>query len=241
MSTIDRSSPIPLYFQLKQILLDKIGNEEWLTGNLIPSEQELQETYGLSRTTVRQTLSELVNEGFLDRQRGRGTFVTTPKITHNPGDRQGVSDYLRQHGIEPGWQVIEREYRIGEEGICEKLLLPAGSELFYLHRMRLANGEAIGSHKAYFPKGIAGQLNIDLLEEGGSLHYLSEAPKLATSKAIRSIEATLATEEEHTLLDVDIGAPILQIERVTIAEDGKPLEFLVASYRGDRFKYQVTI
>lgn len=238
---IDRSSPIPLYFQLKQILLEKIDHAEWGAGDLIPSEQELQETYGLSRTTVRQTLSEMVNEGLLDRQRGRGTFVTAPKFTHNPGDRQGVSDYLRQQGIEPGWQVLQKGWEVAPKEISEKLLLPTDSEVYSVHRLRLANGEAIGYHTAYVPPAAAKHINENSLEDGGSLNYLTGAPRLSTSKATRSIEATLATEDDHRWLGIGVGDAILHIERVVLAEDGTPLEYLLAFYRGDRFKYQITI
>ena len=99
MTVLDRNSPIPLYYQLKNVLLTKIQQSEWQAGDLIPSEQELQETFGLSRTTVRQTLSELVNEGWLSRHRGRGTFVTHPTMTHNPIRRLGASEYLEQQGF----------------------------------------------------------------------------------------------------------------------------------------------
>ena len=240
-TTIDRSSPIPLYFQLKQILLNKIEKQEWRAGDLISSEQELQNTYGLSRTTVRQTLSDMVNEGLLDRQRGRGTFVTTPKFTHNPGDRQGASDYLRQQGIEPGWQVIQKGWETATADVCAKLNLSADSAVYCLRRLRLANGEAIGHHIAYIPAVAAEYINTDLLETGGSLNYLSDMPLIAKSKATRAIEATLATKEETQWLSVASGDAILHIERVALAENGTPLEFLLASYRGDRFKYQVTI
>lgn len=241
MTTVNRSSPIPLYFQLKQILVSKIDQKEWHAGDLIPSEQELQDTYGLSRTTVRQTLSEMVNEGLLDRQRGRGTFVTAPKFTHNPSNRQGVSDYLRQQGIDPGWRVLQKGWEVAPDEVCEKLATNTGSEAYCVHRLRLANGEPIGYHIAYVSPTTAEHIQNDWLETGGSLYYLSEAPKTATSKATRSIEATLATEHDHSWLGVEVGAAILHIERVTLAEDGTPLEFLLASYRGDRFKYQVTI
>lgn len=239
--TIDRSSPIPLYFQLKQILLQKIKLAEWDAGDLIPSEQELQDTYGLSRTTVRQTLAEMVNEGLLDRQRGRGTFVTTPKFTHNPGDRQGVSEFLRDQGIEPGWKVVQKGWEAAPAEVCEKLDLDINSEVYCLHRLRLANGDPIGYHTAYIAPNVAESIDENLLEVGGSLNYLSEAPLLATSKATRSIEAILATEDEHRWLEVEVGDPILHIERIVLAEDGSPLEYLLAYYRGDRFKYQITI
>lgn len=241
MTVLDRESPIPLYFQLKQLLLEKIEQGEWRPGDLIPSEQELQDSYGLSRTTVRQTLSELVNEGRLDRQRGRGTFVTKPKFTHDPSNRLGASDYLRQQGIEPGWQLLEVGWASPDEEVNKKLGLTAVTSPFFLTRLRLANGEPIGYHIAYLPPFVAEHINEKALEEGGSLRYLRSVPQMATSKAARTIEATAATKREAELLGIKIGDPILQIERLLTAEDGTPLELLWASYRGDRFKYQVTL
>ncbi len=240
MTVLDRASPIPLYFQLKQVLLEKIEQAEWRPGDLIPTEQELQDNYGLSRTTVRQTLTELVNEGRLDRQRGRGTFVTKPKFTHNPNNRLGASEYLRQQGIEPGWKLIDAAWIQPPEDVNLKLKIPLDSQVYRIRRLRLANGEAIGYHLAYLPASVAAQINQDVLEEGGSLRYLRNVPQMETSKASRTIEASAAAELEVKWLGLKLGEPVLLIERIITAEDGTPLELLWASYRGDRFKYQVT-
>lgn len=241
MTVIDRSSPVPLYFQLKQILVDKIDQVEWQAGDMIPSEQELQETYGLSRTTVRQTLSELVNQGLLDRQRGRGTFVTKPKFTHNPSDRKGITEFLRESGIHPGWRVVQKTVGTGPLHATQRLEVSEDSELFCLQRLRLANDEPIGFHIAYVAPFMIEQIDESVFEEGESLRYLHQSPYMNGSKAQRVIEARLATETDQELLDVEIGQPILHIERLITAENGRPLELLFASYRGDRFKYQVTI
>lgn len=241
MTVLDRESPIPLYFQLKQVLLEKIEQAEWRPGDLIPSEQELQDNYGLSRTTVRQTLSELVNEGRLDRQRGRGTFVTKPKFTHDPSNRLGATDYLRQQGIEPGWRLLNTGWVAAIEDANDKLQLPSDADLFCIRRLRLANNEAVGYHIVYLPTFVAEQINEKTLEEGGSLRYLRNVPHMHNSKAARTIEATAATKLEVEWLGMKLGEPVLQIERLLTAEDGTPLELLWASYRGDRFKYQVTI
>ena len=241
MTTIDRTSPVPLYFQLKQILLDKIEHVEWKAGDMIPSEQELQETYGLSRTTVRQTLSEMVNQGLLDRQRGRGTFVKKPTFTHDPSNRKGVTEFLRESGIHPGWRVIRASVGIAPVHVAEKMEVSEETELFCLERLRLANEEPIGCHIAYVAPFLIEQIDKSVFEEGESLRYLHQSPYLNGSKAQRVIEAQLATADEQALLDVEIGQPILHIERIITGEDGRPLELLYASYRGDRFKYKVTL
>ncbi len=241
MLTLDRNSPIPLYHQLKQILLEKMAQGEWKAGDLLPSEQELQDTYGLSRITVRQTLGEMVNDGLLLRQRGRGTFVARAKIAHDPAQRFGISDYMRQQGIEPGWQVIDEGWMAAPPSVAEALQLSADGQVYRIRRLRLANDERIGYHLAYLPPTSAEFIHRNALLEGESLAYLQTHPQMATSRAHRTIEAIPAGDDETEWLNIEPDAPILRIQRLITAEDGTVLEFLCASYRGDRFKYQITI
>ncbi|WP_420630134.1 GntR family transcriptional regulator [Candidatus Leptofilum sp.] len=241
-TTMDRTSPIPLYFQLKQVLLQQIEQGEWQPGDMIPGEQELQETFGLSRTTVRQTLAELVNEGRLHRQRGRGTFVTRPKFAHDPNVRPGAAGYLQSEGLTPGWQVISADW-VAEppEGVRERLKIDKTIRVFRVHRLRLANDEPIGYHFAYVPELFFPHLNLERLTEGGSMRYLRDVPQMHNSVTQRTIEATAANGPEIEMLGATSGEPILTIERLILADDGTPIELLWAAYFGDRFKYQVTI
>lgn len=238
---IDRSSPIPLHYQLRQYLLAKIESGEWQPGDLIPGELELQDTYGISRTTIRQTLSELVFEGRLVRQRGKGTFVAGDKFTHNPRNHQGLTYQLEEQGVTPGWRILDERQVTAPAAVREALALGGKVQVTRLRRLRLADAQPIGLHTVYLPDEIAGQMNREALCEGESLRYLSHLPQLQESRAHRTIEAVAATEADAKLLDVEPGSPILQIERLIIAADGTPLEYLQARYRGDRFKYQITL
>ena len=240
MTRIDRSSPLPLYSQLKAILLQRI-EREWEPGELIPGESALEETYGLSRITVRQALSELVNEGYLHRQRGRGTFVTRTKFTHDPAQRLALTDTMRQQGVTPGWRVLDSGYCEATEETAERLGVEAGSSIFILKRLRLADEEAIGYHIAIVPGAQAAHINKDALDKDGSLYYLRNAPGMAGSKAHRTLEAKGASEGVAKLLGLEPHAPVLHIERVTVAKEGVPIELLSATYRGDRFKYTISL
>lgn len=239
MSPIDRSSPLPLHHQLKQRLLEKIESGEWKPDDLIPSEQELQDQFGLSRTTVRQALSDLVHEGLLVRERGRGTFVTPPKMTHSPDARKGLTDFMLEQGITPGWKVLEKGVVTASKETAVNLNLPLKSRVYRLRRLRLAEEKPIGIHTAFLPEAIAAQINEADLLVGGSLHYISHIPQMMTSRASRIIEAVPASEPDVSLLHITPGSPILQITRVVRSSGGEPLEYLQARYRGDRFKYQI--
>lgn len=239
MQKVDRNSPLPLHYQLKQHLLEKIESGEWKPNDLIPSEQELQDTFGLSRITVRQALSDLVYEGLLIRERGRGTFVAPPKMTHSPEERRSLTEFMMEKGIKPGWQVIEKGFIEANKEVASKLNVPHKTRVYRIRRLRLAADEAIGHHTAYLPESISGQINEAGLLDGGSLNYISHIPQITASHATRSIEAVAASDLDVKLLHMTLGSPVLMIQRVVLSASGEPLEFLQARYRGDRFKYQI--
>jgi GntR family transcriptional regulator len=240
MTQLDRSSPLPLHYQLKQILLEKIEQGEWKPGDLIPGEAELQTTYGLSRITVRQALTDLVYEGRLTRQRGRGTFVAPPKFEHNPARHRGINYYLTQQGLTPGWRVLETGWARPSAQVRRQLALPPEARAYCIRRLRLANDQPVGYLVAWLPEAIAEQINHEALTEGESLRYLRHLPQMHRSSAERSLEAVAAGAVEAKLLGLPKNAPLMRIERLVRAADGAPLEYLVALYRGDRLKYQFT-
>jgi GntR family transcriptional regulator len=199
----------------------------------------LQDTFGLSRITVRQALSDLVYEGLLIRERGRGTFVAPPKMTHSPEERRSLTEFMLEKGIKPGWQVIEKGFVEANKEVASKLKLPHKTRVYRIRRLRLAEDQAIGHHTAYLPESVSDQINEAGLLEGGSLNYISHIPQMATSHATRSIEAIAASDLDVKLLHMTLGSPVLMIQRVVLSAAGEPLEFLQARYRGDRFKYQI--
>lgn len=241
MGSIDRASPIPLYYQLKKILLDRIERGEWTPGAIIPSEKELESSYGLSRTTVRQTLAELVTEGFLIRQRGRGTFVAQPKLTYNAGGGIEVSDAMREQGFTLGWRLLDSQWVPAPIYAAKALKVPPNSRVFCIRRLRLAGGELIGYHIAYLPETWAQSINVERLTEGDSLAYLRHFLPTQNPRIERTLEARLAGELEADLIELGAGAPILHLERVVFSEANEPVEYLKAAFCGDRLKYRITM
>jgi GntR family transcriptional regulator len=239
MKTIERNTPIPLYYQLKQLLAERITKGEWQPGDMLPTEEQLQEQYGLSRTTVRQALRELELEGLISRHRGRGTFVSRPKISHSPDPHFNLTTYLTEEGMRPGWQVISAEWTPTTEEVAERLALKAGQLVYQLRRLRLANGEPIGYHIAHVIPALAESIDESLLDQGGSLDYLHATGQLDQSYANRTIEAILASDEVARRLDSIKGSPILMIRRRVFNSAGVPVEDMRAMYRGDSFQYRV--
>ncbi len=241
IAVLDRTSPVPLYFQLKQIIIDKIERNEWDPGQPIPSEQELQDLYGLSRTTVRQALSELVIEGRLVRQRGKGTFIVQQKLTHTPQRPQGLVRLMIDRGLRPGWRILSIEWTSPPYEVQHLLNLDPDTQTLHIRRLRLANEQPIGYHQVWLPPSIADQINRDALIEGDSLAYLRHLPTVSGGHTVRTIESIAAEATESELLGVREGEPLLLIQRVLYASDDTPLELMEALYCGDQFKYQIVL
>jgi GntR family transcriptional regulator len=237
--SLDSKSPIPLYFQLKQILIEEIEKGTWNSGDMMPTEHQLQEQYNVSRTTVRQAMQELELEGKIIRYRGRGTFVAKPKVSHSPEHYPTLTDHLLEQGITPGWQVLSSEWQAAPHDIAEQLQIDPGERVFCLRRLRLENTEPIGYHTAYVSPHFADAIDEKHFAEGGSLRYLQNQELLEHSTATRVLEAVPATPEEADLLHVVKGAPMLLIRRVVISPDGQPIEAFRGIYRGDRFEYHI--
>jgi len=241
MKTIDRNSPVPLYYQVKQSLLENLENGTWKPGDLVPSEQELQETYGVSRITVRQALSELTHEGRFERHRGQGTFVANKQLVHNPSKRVSITELMREQGIEPVWQIRQRDFVAPLPNIMEALGVRSNSKVYYVDFLLSANGEPIGRHLTFLTKPVAESGKVASLSDLELGDFFRELPNREGIQVSRAIQAVPASSEEAKLLKVKTGFPILSIEVTYSDMDGNPIEHLRANYRGDRFQFQLDI
>jgi GntR family transcriptional regulator len=237
---IERNSPLPLYHQLKQVLFEQIGSGQWKPGELIPGEQELQDTYGLSRTTVRQALRELELEGKVIRYRGRGTFVSTPKIIHSPEPARSLTSTLLRRQITPRWRVLSSGEVTVPSDVAERLGCSPDSRVYQLVRLRLANDEPIGVHVAHVAPAFVQYVDEERFSSGESMDYLHAGHVLDGSRAERVLEAVPATDQHAQHLGVEPGAAMLRIIRLLTDAQGSPVEDLCAVYRGDRFEYHVS-
>ncbi len=240
LSEVRRDSPLPLYHQLKLILVRRIERGEWRPGDLIPGEQDLQDTYKISRTTVRQALRELELEGLVTRYRGRGTFVARPKLSHRPRPGDNLVDYLRARGMTPGWRVLSVEQAHAPDDVATALELPARTAVTRIRRLQLADDQPIGYQEAHVAPRVKGPFLDETLTTGGSLDYLRAKGVVDRTHLERSLEAIAADPELSALLEVPRGAPLLRLRRVLYSADGKPLEVMEGTYRGDRFQYRIS-
>lgn len=238
---IVRRGPVPRYFQLKEIMREKIRTGEWKPGDLIPSERELSEQYGISRMTARQAITELVNEGLFFREQGRGTFVSRHKITQQLIRLTGFTEDMKARGQQPGTRVLSASMVPADELTAEHLRIQPGQQVFSLRRLRLSDNEPLAiEHSRLYFIGCERLLEEDL--EHNSLYRLLEARYgLVLMEAEQELEAGLAGDEEAQLLNLPVGSPVLFTRRTTYAERDQPIEYARAVYCGSKYTFYTSM
>jgi len=239
---INKRSAIPLYHQLKELLKEDIHSMQ--VGELIPTEQELCQHFGISRPTVRQAIAELVSQGYLRRSKGKGTFIAQPKINQDfLLVLESFNREMLEKGLAPATKVLNMEVITAEnDTLAERLSLHSTDTIVYLRRLRYVGEWPLVLVSSFIPrKKVPGLENRNL--EHQSLYELMEHEyNLNIDRATRSLEAVIGGEEEAAHLDVSPGSAIQYIETVTYLTDGVPIEYSEAWYRGEltRFTFELS-
>ena len=240
--SINFDSHIPYYLQLMDILREKVQQAEWIPGDQIPGEQDLCEQYQVSRTVVRQSLRELEFEGVISRQKGKGTFISLPKISEGLVQKlTGFYQDMVERGLKPGSQVLHQNVIPSNDKIANFLNIKSGEKVIDIQRLRFINDEPIQLVTTYIPFDVCPSLaNVDLSNR--SLYeYLEKECGIYLAKGHRYIEAVLANDHEASLLGIERGDPLLLLDSVSFSEDGQPIEYYHALHRGDRSRFEVEL
>ncbi len=237
------SSRVPLYYQLENLLREKINSGAFSPGDRLPTESVLIEEYGVSRITVRQALQALADEGLIERLQGRGTFVaerrTRRKTFEGVTHLTGSLDELIEMGQETPVKLIEMNRVEASEHEAELLNLKPGEPVYHIKRLRLRDDKPYSLIVNYLPAEIGARLTREELSRGALLKILESKFGLQLHDARQQITAELADPYVAGLLKVRIGSPLLSIERTVYDADGKPVEYVHTLYRSDLYSYSV--
>jgi len=241
--TIDRNSSIPLYVQLRDALQKQIEQGVWVPGDQLPGDQELCEVYGVSRTVVRQALQELSFQGSIVRHRGRGTFVAEPKIrsTSLVHSLMGFQEDMVDRGLELHNEVLDKVMLPADSKIAKYLDLESMDPIVKLERLRFVEGEPIVHVTSFLPYDLCPTImNADLSEH--SLYaFLDGECGLRVARGRRGIEAIAVNEREARLLQIEAGSPVIRMESISYLQDGRPIEYFDALFRGDRSRFELEV
>ncbi|MGG3557855.1 GntR family transcriptional regulator [Peribacillus frigoritolerans] len=237
----EKSKPLPLYFQLKEVLKEKIEKGIYRPDDIIPSERELIDTYGISRTPVRQALNELVAEGLLRREHGRGTFVAHKKIDQMfLKSLSSFGDEMERNGLSFETKVLNKQI-IEKTATLQEIFGEAHQFFYRIDRLRCIEKEPYVLVTTYIPAASAPDLlNVDL--EKQSLYRVLESKYgFNISYAKRVIEANNVTEEDSDILKIPPMAAVQMTKTTAFQIDSEPFEYSIARYRGDLSKFTVEV
>jgi GntR family transcriptional regulator len=232
--SLDRTSPVPLYYQLAQQLEAAIEHGALAPGNLLGNEVDLSVRLGLSRPTVRQAIQSLVDKGLLVRRRGVGTQVVHSQVKR-PLELSSLYDDLESAGQGPTTRLLRCERIPAAAHVAAALGLAEGAEVVVLERLRCTHGRPVAFLCNHLPVSLL-QLDTERLESTG-LYRLMRAAGITLHSARQSIGARGATAEEAALLEEKEGAALLTMQRTAYDDTGRPVEYGTHVYRASRYAF----
>lgn len=227
----------PLYTQVSDYVMEKITSGEWPVGHMLPTEMELCTQFGMSRPSVRTALLSLVNEGYLVRVKGRGTFVTKPqRVEESTVFIESFAAEMLKRGMEIETEVLEFRTMAADERIREYLHLPEGSTVMKLSRLRYCKDSfeegPIVLTSSYFTMKLAFIQNYDFSTT--SVHKAMEDHGMARKHMEKHINAAALDVRSCRLLGVEPGTPAVLIRSFTKDMDEEYIEYCESFYPANR-------
>ncbi|MFB3879798.1 MAG: GntR family transcriptional regulator [Armatimonadota bacterium] len=236
---LDPNSPVPLYHQMEQVLLERILRPE-MVSKLLPSEAELGQAFGVSRATVKKALGNLASRGLLLRRRALGTRITRPQITEDLAILTSYTEEMEAKGLSIRTELLGVGLHVPAPDIAGRLNLQPGDQSLQIRRLRGTN--------ELFPvvllqTEIPGRFRLDPSEDfSASLYRIIEQKyHIPIEGADELISAGRASAEEAARLQIPRGSSVLIMERLTYTRNQEPLEFVRAVYRPDRYQFSIRL
>ncbi len=238
---IDKSSPVPLYHQIRQDIKAKIKSEKFPVNQPIPSESELMVHYNVSRMTVRLAIDELEKEGYVKKIQGKGTYVKKRKMTQQLNTITSWTETMLAQGLNPVTTSISTDEIEASEELAEQMQIDPGIRLYSIHRVKSVEGEPIGISQVYLVADVAPGLT-DMPQIRDSIYSVLESVyNVDLASATETVEAHAAEKEEARLLNIKEGEPVICVTRLTYDSFGKVIELVQITSRADRYAYTITL
>ncbi len=233
---IDRTTPVPLYFQIAEQLRNQMLNQKMHQGDLLTTDERLQQEFEVSRATARRAIDELVDEGLVERITGKGTFVIDQRLRVPLPAMLSFTEELKRRGMSPTTRVVSVGLFPASMRASQALGLEAETRVLRLERIRFADGTPILHTVDILPE------NIGICPEedfSGSLYQLMESRGIRLAECQNLIEAAVTDHQISKLLQVKKGFPILSLRRTSYDAKGRPVLYEDAACRGDLYTYAI--
>jgi GntR family transcriptional regulator len=249
MQPLDRNGNIPLVYQLGEAIRDKIVRGEYSLSKTIPTEDQLQKFYGVSRTTVRLALAKLVNEGYIRRQQGKGTYVNprglVAKGKPKPFSRdmfgvKSTTQIILAAGMKVRTEVLHFARELPSEDVAEKLGINEKDPVLHFERVRYADDRPLVLERSWIPAAQCPDLKREDIK--GSLYLvLFKKYHHHIAAAHQSLKAILASELDAQFLDLQIGEPVMLVHGVTYLNDGRAIEMQESHFRAESIEFIIEL
>lgn len=232
----------PIYRRIAEDIARRIAGGRLPDGARVPSERELAETLGISRMTVRQAFRLLAAQGLVESRLGRGYYVTRPRIDQRLQTLTSFSEDMDALGRRPASIVLRQETMPADEPTAAALAIPPGTPAHLLERVRLADAQPVALEATMLPARLAPDLFTRADFRRDSLYaVLKRVYGVIPLEAEQTLEAGLPEAAAAAALDIARPIPVLRLTRRTFDPEGRPIEFVRSTYRGDRYTMRVRL
>ena len=233
----DRPNQLPLYAQVEATLAARIADGTYAPGTQLPNEASLLANFGISRTTLQKTVQNLIARGLIEIRRGKGTFVTQPRLTQPLTELSGFVEDMRAHGRQPSARLLAKRIESASDAVAGKLSLKPGAQVVHIQRVRIADGTPLSFDETWLPKDIGEKIIENDLEAEPIFALLEEKYGLPLIEAEYRLEAIAADKAVARALEIAPGSPIFLIERTSYCDGNRPVDYEKLYYRGDQIQF----
>ena len=243
MKIVDETNPIPKYLQISTWLKELIQTGRYKSGEKLPSEVELSKMCGVNRNTLRQAIAELTSAGLLRKEKGTGTFVSSPSpsgLTHKLERISSFRDMLGRTGIKARTKVISKRIEIADDHVAGALFLGSNKKVIVVERIRAGNGTPYIYEESYLPADMfEGILELDLT--GSMYDIISEHFNIVLARSKQTISAVNIIPKIAKILKVPVNSAAIFAESLTFDNKSMPIELLYSYYRGDKYTLEIEL
>jgi GntR family transcriptional regulator len=235
------SARLPLYAQVEDALVARISSGALPIGTQLPSEEELIREFNVSRTTIRTTIQNLVRQGLVEIRRGRGTFVASPGIVQELTELTGFVEDMKVLGRIPTARVLSREIVTADPSVAERLMIPTGTAVVQIRRVRLSDGVPLSFDETYLPEELGRRVMTDDLANEPIFTLLEERYDTPLIEADYVLEAATAAPAVAAALEIAVGSAIFLIERTSYTSGHRAVDYEKLHYRGDHIRFKTRL